>query len=80
MKHDTIVDGEAMAEIEGHTDITHLVGTCMVIDLQQDPQRAAFQAYKVAFRKNEADHNLPHAAALVTAWNAFADVMGVARV
>lgn len=39
MKHDLIVDGEAMAEIEGHHDVTHLVGTSMVVDLQQDPQR-----------------------------------------
>lgn len=79
MKFDSIVDGEAMSEIEG-IDVTHLVGTPVVIDLQQEPQRRAFQAYKVAFNQNATDPNLPHAAALVGAWNAFADIMGIDRV
>jgi hypothetical protein len=77
MKHDLIVDGEAMVEIEGHLDVTHLVGTSVVIDMQQDPQRAAFQAYRVAFNANASDPNLKHAAALVSAWNAFALIMGL---
>lgn len=80
MKHDLIVDGEAMAEIEGHNDVTHLLGTTVVIDMQQDPQRATFHAYRVAFNKNADQPNLRHAAALVHAWNAFADVMGIERV
>ncbi|MET3925964.1 hypothetical protein [Devosia sp. 2618] len=79
MKHDLIVDSEAMSEVEGN-DVTHLVGTSMVIDLQQEPQRAAFNAYRVAFHANAADPNLKHAAALVGAWNKFAAVMGIGQV
>lgn len=79
MKPDLIVDGEAMSEIEGHTDVTHLLGTSLVVDLQADPQRAAFHAYRIDFNHNAADPNLKHAAALVAAWNAFADIMGVDR-
>ena len=79
MKHDRIVDGEAMAEIEGN-DVTHLIGTAVVVDMQAEPQRRAFQAYKVAFNENAIDPNLKHAAALVHAWNAFADIMGIGRV
>ena len=79
MKPHEFDDSEAMAEIEGH-DVTHLLGTSMVIDLQQDPQRRAFNAYKVAFNANALDPNLRNAAWLVHAWNAFAEIMGVARV
>ncbi|UXN74480.1 hypothetical protein N8D56_04885 [Devosia sp. A8/3-2] len=80
MKRDVIVDGEAMAEIEGHTDVTHLIGATVVIDMQAEPQRRAFQAYKVAFNVNATDPNLKHAAALVHARNAFADIMEIERV
>jgi hypothetical protein len=79
MKRDEIVDGEAMAAVEGN-DVSHLLGTGNVIDMQQEPQRAAWNAYRAAFRANEADPNLRHAAALVKAWNTFAEVMGVDRV
>lgn len=79
MKHDVIVDGEAMSEIEGN-DVTHLIGTVKVIDLQGEPQRSAFNAYRVAFRANAAAPNLHNAAALVVAWNAFADIMGIDQV
>lgn len=79
MKHEKIVDGEAMSAVEG-IDATHLIGAHMVVDLQQEPQRAAFNAYRVAFRHNADDPNLVHAAALVAAWNGFADIMGVDRV
>lgn len=79
MKHDLIVDGEAMAEVEG-IDVTHLLGASMVVDLQAEPQRAAFNAYRVAFHDNAADPNLRHAAALVVAWNAFAQIMGIESV
>ena len=78
MKHDTIVDGEAMADIEG-VDVTHLVGGATVISMMLDPQRAAFQAYKVAFNANASDPNLKNAAALVAAWNALANAMGLDR-
>ena len=79
MKHEQIVDGEAMSAVEG-IDATHLIGTHMVVDLQQEPQRAAFNTYRVAFRDNAHDPNLAHAAALVAAWNSFADIMGIDRV
>lgn len=79
MKHDMIVDGEAMSAVEG-VDVTHLLGATMVIDMQQEPQRRAFQAYRVAFNENASDPNLRHAAELVRAWNSFADIMGVDRV
>ncbi|MHA6690571.1 hypothetical protein [Devosia sp. A449] len=79
MKHSTIVDGEAMSAVEG-VDVSHLLGATMVIDMQQEPQRSAFNAYRVAFHDNAADPNLRHAAALVVAWNGFADLMGVDRV
>jgi len=65
---------------EQGVDATHLLGTAQVIDLQDEPQRSTFNAYRVAFRANETEPNLRHAAALVAAWNAFADVMGVERV
>lgn len=80
MKHDLLVDGEAMSEIEGHTDVTHMLGRIKVIDIQAEPQRAAFNAYRVAFQDNAHDPNLKHAAAVVHAWNAFADIMRIDRV
>lgn len=79
MKRDAIVTGEAMSENEGN-DVTHPVGTSVVVDMQAEPQRRAFQAYKVAFNANAADPNLPHAAALVAAWNALADTVGLDHV
>lgn len=79
MKRDVIADGEAMADVEGN-DVSHLLGSTMVVDLQVEPQRAAFNAYRIAFHDNANDPNLRHAAALVRAWNVFADIMGVDRV
>lgn len=79
MKHDMIVDSEAMAAIEGN-DVTHLLGTPLVLDMQEEPQRAAFNAYRVAFRANEAHPSLNAAIALVDAWNGLADVVGLDRV
>ena len=64
MQHDSIVDGEAMAAVEG-VDVAHLIGLGIVIDMQQEPQRAAFNAYRVAFNANRAEPNLPNAQALV---------------
>jgi hypothetical protein len=78
MRHDMLVDGEAMAAVEG-TDVTHLIGTAVIINMQDEPQRSAFNAYRVAFRANEAEPNLAHATALVEAWGSFADIMGLAR-
>lgn len=69
MKRDEIAIGEALPD-DGETagvDVTHLLG--------HDPERAAFNAYRVAFRKNAAEPNLRNAVALVRAWNSFADVM-----
>jgi hypothetical protein len=78
MQHDRIVDGVAMTAVEGN-DVTHLVGSVVVIDMQEEPQRRAFNAYRVAFNANAADPNLRNAAALVSAWNDFADIMGLDR-
>jgi hypothetical protein len=79
MKHSTFVDGEAMSAIEG-VDVTHLLGSATIVDIQEEPQRSAFNAYRVAFRANEAEPNLKHAAALVNAWNALAEIMGLGSV
>ncbi|MCF1744751.1 hypothetical protein [Paradevosia shaoguanensis] len=79
MMHDRIVDGEAMAAVEG-VDVTRLLGSAVVIDMQQEPQRAAFNAYRVAFNANAATPNLRHAVALVDAWNVLADAVGLDRV
>lgn len=79
MKHDMIVDGEAMSAVEG-VDVTYLVGSAMVVDMQREPQRAAFNAYRVAFNANASDPNLKHAVALVAAWNVFAEIMGMETV
>ncbi|HTM76764.1 MAG TPA: hypothetical protein VL133_03950 [Devosia sp.] len=79
MKQSAFVDGEAMAEVEG-IDVTHLVGTPVVIDMQAEPQRAAFNAYRVAFRANEAKPDVPNAVALVKARNDLADILGIGRV
>lgn len=43
-------------------------------------EEAKFKAYQDAFHKNAANPNLVNAAALVAAWNAFADAVGVDRV
>jgi len=79
MKHDEIVDGEAMAAVEGH-DVTYMLGSARVFDMHEEPQRRAFNAYRVAFNTNATDPNLKHAAALVHAWNDLADLMGIDRV
>lgn len=79
MKHHLTVDSEAMSAVEG-VDVTHPVGAAVVVDMQEEPQRAAFNAYRVAFHDNASDPNLKHAAALVRAWNDFADIMGIDRV
>jgi hypothetical protein len=75
-----LVDRAAISRVEEGIDVTHLLGVAEVIVLQDEPQRSTFNAYRVAFRANETDPNLRHAAALVTAWNTFADVMGVGRI
>ena len=76
MKHDAIVDGEAMSEVEGN-DVTYLLGSARIIDLQQDPQRAAFVRYRVAFRMNAERHSLSTAVGLVNAYRDFRTVMGL---
>ena len=76
--HDTVVKGEALPD-DG-VNVVRLFGRARVIDIQEEPQRSAFNAYRVAFRENAADPCLRNAAALVHAWNAFADVMGLDRV
>lgn len=76
MKHDEIVDGEAMSAVEGN-DVVHLIGSYLVIDMQAEPQRAAFNAYRVAFRANEAHPTLKTAKALVDAGKALGEVMGI---
>lgn len=89
MKHDEIVDGEAMTAIEGN-DVNHLLGSSPdisaddlrrlgvnVIDMRGDKERAAFDAYRVAFRANEANPSLKSAVVLVDAGTRLGDVMGV---
>lgn len=76
MKHDAIVDSEAMADVEG-VDVTRLLGTAIVIDMQREPQRRAFHAYRVAFRGNQADPNVRNAAELVRSWNEMAALLGL---
>ncbi len=76
---DHALDEVAMAAVEG-VNVTHMVGTARIMDMQDEPQRAAFNAYRVAFRRNEAEPKLRNAAALVHAYNAFADLMGIDRV
>gem|GEM_PF-2251998 len=71
-----IADGEAMSAVEGGR-LEQILGTAEVINLQDEPQRAAFNAYRVAFRANEAEPNLPHALELVKAWNGFALTIGL---
>lgn len=77
MEHDKIVDGEAMSAVEG-VDVTHLVGSAVVIDMQRDPQRTVFVRYRLAFRKNEQRPNLPNAAALVGAYADLRQAIGLA--
>jgi hypothetical protein len=79
MKQSIFVDGEAMSAVEG-VDVTDMLGSALVVDMQEEPQRAAFNTYRVAFRENEANPNLRHAATLVHAWNAFADLMRIERI
>ncbi len=79
MKHEMIVDGEAMAAVEGH-DVTYMLGSATVFNMHEEPQRRAFNAYRVAFNANAADPNLKHAAALVAAWNDLADAIGMDRI
>lgn len=87
MKRDEIVDGEAMAAVEGN-DVTHLLGSSPdistddlrrlgvnVIDMRGDKERAAFDAYRVAFRANEANPSLKTAVFLVDAGARLGDVM-----
>ena len=52
----------------------------LVSDAAKDrPERSAFQAFRTAFRANEAEPNLRHAKALVRAWVDYATVVGVDR-
>lgn len=89
MKRDEIVDGEAMSAVEGN-DVTYLLGSSPsistddvralglnVIDMRGDRERAAFDAYRVAFRANEANPTLKSAVVLVDAGTHLGDVMGV---
>lgn len=85
---DEITIGEALSDDgqDAGVDVTDLTGrrdfamVPLAIFMGHDPERAAFNAYRVAFRANEARPNLKNAAALVRAWNQFADVMGISRV
>lgn len=72
---DEVASSEAMAG--AGVDATHLLGAARIINMQDEPQRSAFSAYRVAFRDNAAEPNLRNAAALVRAWDAFADLMGL---
>lgn len=75
-KHDEIVDGEALSAVEG-VDATYLIGSAKVIDMQRDPQRAAFVRYRLAFRRNEQKPNLSSAVDLVTAYQDLRTVLGL---
>lgn len=80
--NDRIVDGGAMLAVEGHRDEAHhlavqILAGADIVELALEPQRSAFNRYRVAFRENEADPNLAHAAALVRAWNVLAEIMGL---
>lgn len=77
MKHDMSVDGEAMSTVEGN-DVTHLLGAPMTTDMQ-DPQLAAFAAYRDAFNANASQPTLSHASALVAAWNTLAEAVGLVQ-
>lgn len=48
-----------------------------ILDMQQEPQRAAFNAYRVAFRANQASPNLRNAHALVRSYSALMAAMGL---
>lgn len=78
-QHDVIVDGEAMSAIEGGVDARYLLsaGRHYIVDMQQEPQRRAFNAYRVAFRANQAEPNVPNAAKLVRSWNEMAALLGI---
>lgn len=76
MKHDEIVDGEAMLKVEG-LDITDLPDRTSIIDMQRDPQRAAFIRYRLAFRENATHGDLGTARALVAAFDELALALGI---
>ena len=76
MGRDMIVDGEAMAAVESG-DISEILGGAEIISMQDEPQRAAWNNYRAAFRANEAEPKLKNAIALVRAWNAFAFAMQI---
>ena len=65
---------------ENGVDVSHLLGSVGVIDMQQDPQRSAFNRYRTAHRANSNNPNLMNAAALVEAWNGLAEIMGLTRI
>jgi hypothetical protein len=73
---DGIADGEAMSIVEGGR-LDEILARAEVVSMQDEPQRAAWNGYRVAFRTNEAEPTLGHAVALVKAWNRFAVVMGI---
>ncbi|SDH08110.1 hypothetical protein [Pelagibacterium luteolum] len=73
MQRDDFVSGEDVPEPDGGM-------MPLSVFMQKEPETRAFNAYRVAFRANEAHPNLRNAAALVKAWNAFADIMGLAHV
>lgn len=85
---DEITTGEALSDDgqDAGVDVTGLTGrgslgmVPLAVFMQQCRERRAFNAYRVAFRANEAHPNLKNAAALVKAWNQFAEVMGISRV
>lgn len=74
MNSDLIADGEAMPS-DG-VDVTQMLGAGRnVVELRADPELEAFAAYRDAWRANEEHPTLHRAAALVRAWNAYADVV-----
>lgn len=79
MNSDLIADGEALP-FDG-VDVTSMLGAgSNVVELRAHPEANAFSAYREAWRENEAHPTLHRAAALVRAWNAYADVMGLDHV
>lgn len=70
MRHDKFVNGEATSGVRGRM--------CVPLEefLSQEMERRAFNAYKIAFRRNEAHPCLRNASALVKAWNRYAAVVG----
>lgn len=82
MTSDMIADGEALSEAceDAGADVTPLRGTELTGPDLMALQETRFRAYQNAFHRNAGDPSLANAAALVQAFNEFAEAMGLGRV